>query len=247
MKSNRKIALVTGVSREEGIGFGISRELASQGFDVIITARNKSAAEELSKKISTDGNLVIAEGLDITNEKSVSDLAEFVKERFQRLDILINNAGAGFDFGVHPLETEFNVTKDILDINLFGAWRMVKSFYPLLQQSEQSRIVNISSGAGSFGDPIFGLGVHPSVVTSYGISKLALNGLTVKLARQFNEAGDKIKVNSICPGFVATYEGTAEMGARPVSEAVDGILWAATLPDDGPTGGFFRDKEPLSW
>jgi NAD(P)-dependent dehydrogenase (short-subunit alcohol dehydrogenase family) len=122
---------------------------------------------------------------------------------------------------------------------------MVQYFYPLLQKSEKPRIVNISSGAGSFGDPVFGLGVHPAVVTSYGISKLALNGLTVKLARQLKDEG--ILINSVCPGFVATSEGMTEMGARPVSEAIDGIIWAATLPDSGPSGGFFRDQQPLPW
>ena len=247
MKSKRKMALVTGVSREEGIGFGISKELAVQGFDVIVTARNKANVEELSKKIPSNGNLVLAKELDITMDESVSNLSDFVRSRFQRLDVLINNAGIGFDFQTHPLETEFETIIEALDTNLFGAWRMIKEFYQLLQESDQPRIVNISSGAGSFGDPVFGLGIHPAVVTSYGISKLALNGLTVKMARQFNENGDGIKVNSVCPGFVATYPGTAEMGARPVSEAVEGILWAATLPDDGPSGGFFRDKKPLSW
>ncbi len=247
MNSKRKIALMTGVSREEGIGFGISKELAIQGFDVIITARNRVAAEELANKIQSNGNIVLAEELDITNDESVSNLSDVVKSRFKRLDVLINNAGGGFDFGIHPLETRLEETKEVLDTNLFGAWRMIREFYPLLKESSQPRIVNISSGAGSFGDPVFGLGLHPGIVTSYGISKLALNGLTVKMARQFNENGDIIKVNSVCPGFVATYPGTKEMGARPVSEVIDGILWAATLPDDGPSGGFFRDKEPLPW
>ncbi len=246
MDSKNGIALVTGVSREEGIGFGVAKALATLGFDVILTARNIASAQALSEKIENPQN-VIAKSLDITQDESISEIVEFVENKFQKLDVLINNAGAGFDFGMHPLETDLEITKNTLDINLFGAWRMIKGFYHLLKKSNQSRVVNISSGAGSFGDHVFGLAVHPSIVTSYGISKLALNGLTVKLARQFNEAGDKIKINSICPGFVATYEGTAEMGARPVSEVVDGIVWAATLTDDGPTGGFFRDKAPLSW
>jgi len=240
----KQVVLITGVSREKGIGFGVAKAMAEQGFEVIISARSKEKAEALAKRIPSG---VVAEALDIENDESVALLAEFVKARYERLDILINNAGAGFDMGVQPLETDFEETKKTFNINLFGAWRMIKHFYPLLKESNQPRIVNISSGAASFGDPMFGLGVHPSYVTSYGISKLVLNGLTVKLARQFKEVGDNIKVNSVCPGFVATYPGTEEYGARPVSEAVPGIIWAATLDDNGPSGGFFRDQKELSW
>ena len=137
------------------------------------------------------------------------------------------------------------MTKAAFETNLFGAWRMVKHFHVLLKKSEHPRIVNISSGAGSFQDPFFGMGVHPAIVTSYGLSKLALNGLTVKLARQLKDDG--ILINAVCPGFVATAPGMIDMGARSVSEAVPGIVWAATLPDAGPTGGFFRDREVLAW
>lgn len=243
----RKIVLITGVSREEGIGYGVAKKMAEQGFEVIITARSQEKAEALSKKISTNGVNVTAEALDIESDESVSNLADFIRSRYERLDVLINNAGAGFDFGVHPLQTDFDITRKTLETNLFGTWRMIQQFHSLLKAADEPRIVNISSGAGSFGDPQFGLGVHPAVVTSYGLSKLALNGLTVKLNRQFREASEKIKINSVCPGFVATYPGTEEMGARPVTEAVDGIIWAATLPPDGPSGGFFRDQAPLPW
>jgi NAD(P)-dependent dehydrogenase (short-subunit alcohol dehydrogenase family) len=245
MATNKKVVLITGVSRAEGIGYGVAQAICQQDFEVIITARALSKAEALAKKLSADGRSVLAEALDVTTETSVGQLVEFVRHRYGRLDVLINNAGAGLDYGVHPLETDFAVTRATLETNLFGAWRMVQYFYPLLQKSEKPRIVNISSGAGSFGDPVFGLGVHPAVVTSYGISKLALNGLTVKLARQLKDEG--ILINSVCPGFVATSEGMTEMGARPVSEAIDGIIWAATLPDSGPSGGFFRDQQPLPW
>ncbi|MEO1256654.1 MAG: SDR family NAD(P)-dependent oxidoreductase [Bacteroidota bacterium] len=105
--------------------------------------------------------------------------------------------------------------------------------------------MNVSSGAGSFEDTIFGLSVHQGIVPAYGLTKLALNGLTVKTARQLKD--EKIKVNAVCPGFVATYPGTEEWGARPVEEGARGIVWAATLDQNGPTGGFFRDGAPLKW
>lgn len=245
MDKRKPIVLITGVSREEGIGFGIAKGMLDAGFTVVITARQREKAEALSKKLSTNGQEVISAALDITDEESVRQMAAFIEGRFQRLDVLINNAGAVLDFGMHPLETDFTVTKVAFETNLFGAWRMVKHFHALLKKSDHPRIVNISSGAGSFQDPIFGLGVHPAVVTSYGLSKLALNGLTVKLARQFKDDG--ILINAVCPGFVATAPGMTDMGARPVIEAVPGIVWAATLPDDGPNGGFFRDQQVLAW
>ena len=246
MEAKNMIVLITGVGRKEGIGYGVAAEMAKQGFTVIIAARDytnvKSLAEQLNK---TTAENIIPQQLDITNEESVTSLSDYVNKNFKKLDILINNAGAGFDYGVQPLDTDFKVTRDAIETNLFGTWRMVKRFYSLLKKSERPRIVNISSGAGTFSDPIFGLSVHPALMTSYGISKLALNGLTVKLARQLKE--DKIIINSIEPGFTATAPGMENMGARPVKESVEGIIWAATLPDDGPTGGFFRDKKPLSW
>ena len=244
MTTNR-IVLITGVSRVQGLGYGIAQTMARQGFHVIITARQVEQAESLARRMTDSDQNVQAQALDITQDESVSTLVNVIQETFGRLDILINNAGGNLDYGVHPLETDFKVTRQALEANLFGAWRLVQHFYPLLKQSAQGRIVNISSGAGSFQDPDFGLAVHPAVVTSYGISKLALNGLTVKLACQLKDDG--ILVNAVDPGLVATADGMEAMGARAVSEAMDGILWAAMLPDDGPSGGFFRDKKPLAW
>ena len=245
MESQKNIVLITGVSRKEGLGFGIAAAMKQHGYEVVISARKKEQAEVLAKELSDDKGSILAEQLDITSEESVASLAQLIEGRYQRLDVLINNAGAGLDYGTHPLDTDFEVTRNTLEINLFGAWRMVKHFHALLKRSKHPRIVNVSSGAGSFGDPQFGLSNHPAVVTSYGISKLALNGLTVKLARQLKEEG--ILVNSADPGLTATAPGMEDMGARPVSESVAGIVWAATLPDDGPSGGFFRDKKPMPW
>lgn len=159
--------------------------------------------------------------------------------------MLVNNAGAFFDQGGEPLSTDLQFVKDAFDTNLLGAWRMIKAFHHLLEKSDSPRIVNVSSGAGSFGDPVFGLAHHFSKVPVYGITKLALNGLTVKVATQLK--GRKIKINSVDPGFTATYPGTENYGARPVSEGAKSIIWAITIPDDGPSGEFFRDGQTLSW
>lgn len=223
-----------------GLGYETARQLKELGFNVIITARDFDKVSELAEKIG-----VSARQLDITSDQSVNQLAKDIETEFGKLDVLINNAGAYFDQGGQALNTEMQFIKDALDTNLLGAWRMANAFQHLLQKSEYGRIVNVSSGAGSFTDPIFGLENHQGNVPVYAITKLAMNGLTVKLARELKDT--KIKVNSVCPGFVATYTGTEQWGARPVSEGAKGIVWAATLADNAPSGKFFRDGELLNW
>jgi NAD(P)-dependent dehydrogenase (short-subunit alcohol dehydrogenase family) len=239
MKSD-KIALITGVSREMGLGYETAKQLAELGYKVIITAREFEKVKELADKIN-----VTSMALDITNDQSVQQLAHDIEKQFGKIDVLVNNAGAFFDQDNEPLSADIQFIKDAFDTNLLGAWRMIKAFEPLLQKSEAGRIVNVSSGAGSFGDPVFGLANHFSKVPVYGITKLALNGLTVKLSRQLKDT--KIKINSVDPGFTATYPGTENYGARPVSEGAKSIIWAVTIPDDGPSGEFFRDGQNLSW
>lgn len=238
--STNKIAIITGVSREMGLGYETAKQLKEVGFQVIITAREYDKVRTLADKLG-----VIAKAVDVTDDASVAAVARELDSEFGRLDVLINNAGSFFDQGGSPLTADMQFIKEALDTNLLGAWRMMQALYPLLQKSDAARIVNVSSGAGSFGDTVFGLGYHFSKVPVYGITKLALNGLTVKLATEFKDS--TIKVNSVDPGFTATYPAAAQWGARPVAEGAKGIVWAVTLPDDGPTGGFFRDGQPLSW
>jgi len=235
-----KICLITGVSRDTGLGFESAKQLSASGYTVIIAARDVTSA-----KILADQSNLIAKRLDVTDDWSVRELAASMEREFGRLDVLVNNAGGFFDQGAASLTTEIQFVKDALDTNLLGAWRMIKAFTPLLKKSEAGRIVNVSSGAGSFSDPVFGLSHHQGHVPVYSISKLALNGLTVKLAKEFTDTS--IKVNAVCPGFVATYPGTEAWGARPVNEGAKGIVWAATLGPDGPSGGFFRDGKSLTW
>jgi NAD(P)-dependent dehydrogenase (short-subunit alcohol dehydrogenase family) len=235
-----KIAIITGVSREMGLGYETAKQLKNLGFNVIITAREIGKVKQLADQLN-----VTAKQLDVTDDNSVRRLGNQIESEFGKLDVLVNNAGSYFDQDGDPLTTDIQFVKDAFDTNLLGAWRMIKAFYSLLEKSDSPRIVNVSSGAGSFGDPVFGLSHHFSKVPVYGITKLALNGLTVKMATQLKES--KIKINSVDPGFTATYPGTERWGARPVSEGAKGIVWAATLPQDGPTGEFFRDGQTISW
>lgn len=235
-----KIVLITGVSREMGLGYETARQMKALDYTVIVTARDKSKVQSLAARIG-----VIAHELDVSSDASVQAMVEWVTLSYGKLDVLINNAGGFFDAGGDPLAADMEFVKAALETNLLGSWRMIKAFYPLLEKSEQPRIVNISSGAASYGDPTFGLAHHFSKVPVYGVSKLALNGLTVKMATRL--AGTKFKINSVDPGFTATYPGTEEWGARPVADGAKGIIWAATLVEDGPSGGFFRDGQPLPW
>lgn len=234
-----KIALITGVSRSMGLGFETAKQLASLGYSVIITARDIEKVTQLAAEGLTPMSL------DVTDEKSVTALASAIEKKFGRLDVLVNNAGGFFDQGGVALSTDIQFVKDAFDLNVLGTWRMVKAFKPLLEKSDSPRIVNVSSGAGSFSDPVFGMSNHPGHVPAYAVTKLALNGLTVKLAKEL--ANTSIKINAVCPGFVATYPGTEAWGARPVEEGAKGIVWAATLSNDGPTGKLFRDGNLLAW
>jgi NAD(P)-dependent dehydrogenase (short-subunit alcohol dehydrogenase family) len=158
-------------------------------------------------------------------------------ERFGKLDVLVNNAAILYDSWQRAASADLETVREAFETNTLGAWRMCQAFLPLLRQSEHARVVNVSSESGSLSSMGGG-------TPAYSVSKAALNALTRMLADELSAA--RILVNSVCPGWVAT-----EMGGpgapRTVGEGAAGIVWAATLPDDGPTGGFFRDGEPLSW
>jgi NAD(P)-dependent dehydrogenase (short-subunit alcohol dehydrogenase family) len=162
-----------------------------------------------------------------------------------RLDVLVNNAAAYVDWSETVSGADLEVSKAVLETNLYGPWRMVQAFLPLLQLGESPRLVNVASGAGSHGDPAFGLAAPGGSAASYGISKAALIALTSKLAAEL--ADGPVIVNAVCPGLTATWPGAEQLGARPIAEGAAGIVWAATLPDDGPRGGLFRDGKPLPW
>lgn len=245
--TSSKVALVSGVSRVEGIGFEVCRQLADRDITVFLTARNVDSAERLAAQlIKEDANRnVHAAALDVSDAESVTKLAAHIEQAFGKLDILINNAAGIAPFGEKAASAALDVAHDVMSVTLFGAWRMCQVFLPLLRKSSGGRIVNVSSGAGSHGDIAFGLMTDNSMGTSYAVAKAALNALTVKLAREEQDSG--VLINAVCPGFTATFPGATEMGARPVAEGASGIVWAALLPEGEPSGGFFRDGTPLPW
>ena len=238
------VALVTGSGH--GIGFEVVRQLARGGMTVFVTARDAGIAAAAARLLVGEGLDVRPGTLDVSDDASVERLAAEVEAGFGALDVLVNNAAVFADWSETVATADLGDARRVVETNLFGAWRVViQAFLPIVRRSAHGCIVNVSSGAGSHGEPRFGLTTAGGTAASYGISKAALNALTAKLAAELRDTG--ILVNSVDPGLTATAPGMEKMGARPVPEGAASVVWAATLPDDGPTGGFFRDGEPLPW
>jgi NAD(P)-dependent dehydrogenase (short-subunit alcohol dehydrogenase family) len=234
-RSGARIALVSGGNR--GIGFEVCRQLAQREFTVLLTARDGAKAETTAKELSNAG-IIEPLVLDVADEHSIKNAAAEVAARHGHLDVLINNAGINYDTWETVENADINGTvMDTITTNLLGPWRVCQAFLPLLRKSQAARIVNVSSESGSLAN----MGAGPP---AYQVTKTALNALTRTLGGELRSA--RILVNAVCPGWVATDMGGA--GApRSVSEGASGIIWAATLPDGGPSGGFFRDGKPLPW
>ena len=228
------VALVTGANR--GIGLEVARQLAQKGMTVIMGTRILEKGLAAAEKLPEGEGRVMPYQLDVKDYKSIDQLAKWVEQEFGHFEILVNNAGILYDTWQRASTADLNVVQEAYATNTLGAWRVCQALLPLIRQSQSGRIVNVSSGAGSLAS--MGAGTP-----AYSTSKAALNAFTRLLAAELEGTG--ILVNAVCPGWVATEMGGA--GGRPVADGAAGIVWAATLPDDGPTGGFFRDGQPLSW
>jgi NAD(P)-dependent dehydrogenase (short-subunit alcohol dehydrogenase family) len=223
-----RVAVVTGANR--GIGREVCRQLAALGWTVVLGARDL----DKGRRAAPEG--VTAVRLDVDDDAGVRAAADEVTERFGRCDAVVNNAAILYDTWARASTADLDVVRAGLETNLFGAWRTTLAFLPLLRRSGHGRVVNVSSEGGSLASMGGG-------TPAYTVSKTALNALTRMLAAELR--ADRILVNSICPGWVATDMGGA--GGRPIRDGAASVVWGVTLPDDGPTGGFFRDGQPLPW
>jgi NAD(P)-dependent dehydrogenase (short-subunit alcohol dehydrogenase family) len=221
------IALVTGANR--GIGREVARQLAAAGHTVFVTARSERAAAEAARALGPNARPL---RLDVTSEADIDAVARDI----DALDVLVNNAAITYDTWQRATTADLDVVRQAAETNLYGPWRLTQALLPLLRASAHPRVVNVSSEAAS----LTGMG---GGTPAYSASKAALNALTRMLAGELR--ADGVLVNSVCPGWVATDMGGP--GGRPVAEGAASVVWAATLPDDGPTGGFFRDGRPLPW
>lgn len=231
---NERVALVTGAAT--GLGRATAVALAERGMKVVLSALTREQAEAAVAELDPRLGLIPAE-LDVSRNDQIVDLFESLDQRFGRIDVLVNSAGIIPEGpGASALEVPAALVAQAFDVNTLGPYRTCQQALPRMNTRGYGRIVNVSSGMGALAN--MGRGT-----AAYRISKTALHAVTV----QFHlEASAGVKVNAVCPGWVRTNLG-GSTATRNVAEGIAGIVWAATLADDGPSGGFFRDGEPLAW
>lgn len=231
----QKVAIVTGGNR--GIGLEIGRQLARRGLRVLLAARDRARGEEAAAALRDEGLDADFHRLDVTDQTSVRRLVKDVADRIGRADVLVNNAAIYVDRGLSAVEVDLALVRQTMETNFYGPLRLCRLFVPLMQRHGYGRVVNVSSRMGS----LHHMGGR---ALAYRTSKTALNALTRVLAAELQ--GTNILVNSVDPGWVRTEMG-GDHAARSVEEGADTAVWLATLPDDGSTGGFFRDRQPVQW
>jgi NAD(P)-dependent dehydrogenase (short-subunit alcohol dehydrogenase family) len=254
-----RTALVTGGNR--GLGLEVSRQLQRAGHDVILTARDRASGEAAATAVGA-----AFRPLDVTDAGSIAALASGLGADGVKIDVLVNNAAVALD--------GFNaeVARKTIDANVYGPLDVTDALLPLIPDG--GTIVMVSSGVGElsgmpprlraeFASPnltrddlrdlveafvdAVGRGRYREAGwpgSAYRVSKVALNALTRILARELGAR--RIKVNAVCPGWVRTRMGGSS-APRGVTEGAKSIMWAATLPEDGPSGGFFRDGRKIAW
>lgn len=229
------IILITGSNR--GLGKNVAELLGNQGHQVVLTARISEKGMAIARALKELGHHVYFHPIDLQAPDDFHLAKEFLMNKFGRLDVLINNAAIHYDLSNDVLKPDFQIVEEGLTTNLTNTWRLTCELIPLLRNSDHGRIVNVSSQSGA----LTGMG---GGAPGYSISKAGLNVLTIKLATALKT--ENILVNSVCPGWVKTDMGGLE-APRSLQQGAESIIWAATLPKDGPSGGFFRDGHPIDW
>jgi NAD(P)-dependent dehydrogenase (short-subunit alcohol dehydrogenase family) len=240
----QKVALITGTSRALGLGFAVARQLAELGYHVVVTARDLTRAEPLAQQLRRDGYAATALRLDLADQVSILETADHLGAGFGRLDALINNASEMPDFTtLSALDADLDAVRSAMEVDVIGPWGLVQALLPLLTAAPAARIVNVSSTSAL--QLATGLDLGASLrAPAYSMAKHMLNALTVGLARAF--ADTPVLVNAVDAGETATHPERGDDGAdRPASDSARGVVWAATLDADGPSGGLFRDRQPL--
>jgi NAD(P)-dependent dehydrogenase (short-subunit alcohol dehydrogenase family) len=232
--ADRPVAVVSGANR--GIGLEVCRQLAERGYAAVLGSRSVERGEAAARPLIDEGLEVHVCQLDVADAASVERAAEWVERSFGRCDALVNNAAIDYDTDELAVTADLERAHGAMETNLFGAWRTTLALLPLLRRARHPRIVNVSSEGGSLAS--MGRGTP-----AYHVTKAALNALTRTLSAELR--ADGVLVNAVCPGWTATDMGGR--GGRPVDQGAASIVWGVLLPDDGPTGGFFRDGRPLPW
>lgn len=245
MSAAKKVALITGANK--GLGLETARQLGRQGITVLMGARDPAKGEAAAAALKKDGIDARAVKLDVDNAADYAAVVKLIEKDFGRLDILVNNAGIFLDSrkGNETSKTSAEILRKTFDTNFFAVVALTQALLPLLKKSEAGRIVNLSSILGSLTlHATKGSYVYDAKTFAYDTSKAALNSFTIHLAHEL--AGTKIKVNSAHPGWVKTEMG-GEGAQLEIEEGGKTSTELATLPDDGPTGGYFHLGKPLPW
>ena len=230
-----RVAVVTGANR--GLGRETSRQLLAHGMRVVMTGRDAAAIERAQRGLANTSENLVGVSMDVTDAASIEAAHREIVERVGRVDVLVNNAAVLLFESAEVLAIPADAFRRTFDTNLFGVIEVCRVFVPAMARRGYGRIVNVSSGAGQ-------LARMSTYAPAYSISKAALNAFTRILAETYRGRG--ILANAVDPGWVRTDMG-GPSAPRSVEQGVDTIVWLATLPDGGPTGGFFRDRRPIDW
>ncbi|OAS88553.1 MULTISPECIES: SDR family oxidoreductase [Metabacillus] len=235
MSHDKQVALVTGGNR--GIGYELVKQLALNGFKVILASRDPGMGNEAVQKLKELNLDVSCVKLDVANQESIHQAAVAINEKYGRVDVLINNAGVYLDENEKLLVMDPCILEKTMATNFFGVYHVIRSFIPLMEKHGFGRIINVSSEYGEMSEMSYpGVG-------AYKLSKFALNGLTRLVAAEIKE---DIKINAVDPGWVSSDMGGPSAPRTP-KQAAESILWLATIGPEGPSGGFFKDGKQIPW
>jgi NAD(P)-dependent dehydrogenase (short-subunit alcohol dehydrogenase family) len=233
--AEQRVALVTGGNR--GIGLEICRQLAASGIKVILGSRDAAKGVAAARELSGAGLPVETRHLDVSSAKSISECMNWVRRDVGRLDVLVNNAGIMIEEGDADTLEELEMIRETMQTNVYGPLLLARLSIPIMKSRRYGRIVNLSSSMGSLTE--MGAGY-----IAYRMSKASINVVTRVVAAETEGMG--ILVNSVDPGWVQTAMGGSS-ASRTVEKGAETAVWLATLPDNGPTGSFFRDRKPIAW
>jgi NAD(P)-dependent dehydrogenase (short-subunit alcohol dehydrogenase family) len=234
-ETTKRTAIVTGANR--GIGLEICRQLARLDYRVILTSRQEAGGLKAVETLQNSAGEIHFHQLDVTNQVSILNLHDFVVSRFGAADVLVNNAAILPDPFGRVLKVDAGRFRAALETNTLGPLMLCQAFIPMMRKQNYGRVVNVSSGAGRIENMV-------NDMPAYRLSKIALNGLTLMLAKSVK--GDNVLVNAASPGWVRSDMGGPK-AERSLAQGADGIVWLATLPDGGPSGGFFLDRKLIPW
>ena len=232
---DRRVAVVTGANR--GLGLETARQLLARGYHVALTGRDLAAVERARRALGDLAEHAASQRLDVADPASIAAAGRSIADRWGRVDVLVNNAAILLGENDDVLSIPADDFEQTFETNVFGVIETCRVFIPGMAARRFGRVVNVSSGAGQ----LAGMSTY---APAYSMSKAALNALTRILAATYMKTG--VLVNAVDPGWVRTDMG-GRSAPRSVEQGADTIVWLATLPDDGPSGGFFRDRRPIDW